>query len=65
MLNTLRKRDGSATYVERGDLVYKVNTLYILEDVALRVELIRMHYDDPLAGYFGTSKTTKLISRKY
>jgi hypothetical protein len=65
LLNTPQKRDGSATYVERGDLVYKADALCVLEDAALRAELIRMHHDDPLASYFGANKTTKLISYKY
>jgi hypothetical protein len=65
LLNTPQKRDSSATYIERSDLVYKADTLCVLEDTALKAELIRMHYDDPLTSHFSANKTTKLISYKY
>ena len=37
----------------------------MLADSAVRAELIRLHYDDPLASYFGRDKTELLLKRKY
>jgi hypothetical protein len=37
----------------------------MLEDNALRAEIIRVHYDDPLAGHFGPTKISALILCKY
>ena len=52
-------------YKIRDSLVYKADTLYILEDLAIRLELIRMHYNNPLASHFVANKTLDLIRRKY
>ena len=61
----LQNRDRSNTYITRDSLVYKVDALYIPEDLALRLELIRMYYDDLLAGYFIVNKMLNLLYRKY
>lgn len=65
LLNNPRKRNGSATYEKRNGLVYKADALCVPDDSALRIELMRMHHDDPLAGHYGANKTAKLIGRKY
>ena len=31
----------------------------------IRIELISWHYNDPLAGHFGSKKTRKLLAGKY
>ena len=49
----------------RDSLVYKADAFYILEDLALRLELIRIHYDNPLVGYFVANKMLNLLRRKY
>ena len=45
-----------------GLLCYKT-TIYIPE--TLRLDVLRMHHDDPLAGHFGIAKTIELLSRNY
>ena len=39
------------------------NLVYIPDD--LRIELMQMHHDDPLAGHYGVAKTTQLVLRNY
>ena len=41
------------------------NLVYIPQDDELRLELLRMHHDDPLAGYFSIAKTFELLSCNY
>ena len=41
------------------------NLIYVPHDDALRVELMRTHHDDPLAGHYGVAKTFELLSRNY
>jgi len=65
LLNSPSKRDCSAAYEKRNGLVYKADALCVLNDSALRMELMRMHHDDPLTGHDGANKTTKLIGCKY
>ena len=36
-----------------GDLVLKKEKMYVLKDKALRVEIIWLHHDMPVAGYEG------------
>jgi hypothetical protein len=40
-----------------GDLWYYKNALYVPDDSAAHAQLMRIHYDDELAGYFGRNKT--------
>ena len=47
-----------------GLLLYN-NLIYVPEDDVLRLELMRMHHDDPLAGHYGIAKTLELLSRNY
>jgi len=39
--------------------------LYVPEFAALRCQLLLKYHDDPLAGHFGTKRTTELLSRNY
>src|ERR1700716_4291714 len=41
------------------------NLIYVPDDDALRLELMRMHHDAPLAGHYSTKKTLELLSRSY
>jgi hypothetical protein len=34
-------------------------------ELALRAELLKTYYDDPLAGHFGRAKTLELLVRSY
>jgi len=49
--------------IENG-LVLKEEKIYILEG-ALRVEVIRRHYDTAVGGHRGKWKTTELVGRNY
>ena len=49
----------------QGDLLLHDNLIYVPHDDALRLDLLRQHHDDPLAGHFGVSKTLDLLSRNY
>jgi hypothetical protein len=46
-------------------LLLRNNLIYVPEDNSLRLELMRQHHDDPLAGHFGIPKTFELLSRNY
>ena len=48
-----------------GDLVLKEGKVYVPKDKELRVEVIRLHYDVPAAGYGGRWKTVELVTRNY
>ena len=48
-----------------GDLVLKESKVYILKDKELRIEIIQLHYDMPVAGHEGKWKTTELATRNY
>lgn len=38
---------------------------YVPDDQALRMEILKICHDDPLAGHFGFKKTFELVKRKY
>ena len=46
-------------------LLLRDNLIYVPDRNDLRLELLRMHHDDPLAGHFGIAKTLELLSRNY
>ena len=57
---------GDATaWTQENDLWYYQDALYVPDDVAVRAQLMRVHYDDDLASYFGGNKTEALLRRKY
>ncbi len=43
----------------------KEERVYILKDEKLRMEIIQLHYDIPLAGYGGQWKIVELVTRNY
>jgi len=47
------------------DLLLYDNLIYVPDDNALRLEIMRMHHDDALAGHYGVAKTLELVSRNY
>ena len=51
--------------LQDNGLLLHDNLVYVLQDAVLRVELMRMHHDDPLAGHYGEAKTLELLSRNY
>jgi len=50
--------------VEEG-LVLKEGRVYMPKDEKLRVEIIRLHHDTPIAGHGGQWKTVELVIRNY
>jgi hypothetical protein len=65
LANAKRRRNAAITYTTIDGLLYKGKALIVPEDPSLRTEIIYMHYDDPLAGYFALAKYKDLITRKY
>ena len=60
-----RRRHSKAWSVDSEGLVRHNGRLYVPGDEAVREELISRHHDDPLAGHFGSDKTSDLLLRKY
>ena len=52
-------------WTQRGELLYKRYVLYIPEVEALRMEILKKHHDDPLAGQLATKKTYNTLRNKY
>ena len=49
----------------KGNLVLKEGKVYILKNKGLRVKIIQLHYNVPVAKYRGRWKTTELVMRNY
>ena len=47
------------------ELVLKKRKVYILKDKGLRLEIIQLYYDMPIAEYEEQLKTVKLVTRNY
>jgi len=45
--------------------VLKEERVYVLKDEKLRVEIIWLHYDMPIAGHGGQWKMVELVTRNY
>jgi len=45
--------------------VLKERKVYVLKDEELRVEIIQLHYNVPVARHGGKWKTTELVMRNY
>jgi hypothetical protein len=45
-----------------GLLKYK-SRVVMLEDLALREEVMKLHHDDPLTRHYGIEKTLELLKR--
>ena len=48
-----------------GELVLKKEKVYMLKDEVLRIKIIQLHHDIPVAGYRGRWKTIELVMRNY
>lgn len=55
---------GQEWSIGERDLLLCNGAIYIPNDPALRNELLRVHHDSPVAGYFGVMKTFDLLHRK-
>ena len=60
-VNTLRDEEWQIE--ER--LVLKEGRVYVPKDEKLRVEIIQLHHDIPIAGHRGQQKTVELVTRNY
>jgi len=47
------------------ELVLKEGRVYVPKDEKLRVEIIQLHHDTPIAGHGGQWKMVKLVTRNY
>jgi len=45
--------------------VLKEGKIYVLKDKELKVEIIWLHHDMPVAGHEGKWKITELVTRNY
>src|SRR5436190_438213 len=59
----LAQKEPTAPYAWRNGLLLHNSFIYVPE--TLRLEVLRMHHDDRLAGHFGIAKTLELLSRNY
>ena len=50
--------------IEEG-LVLKEGRVYVPKDKKLRVEIIQLHHDTPIAGHGGQWKMVELVTRNY
>jgi len=60
-VKTLRNEEWQ---IEEG-LVLKEERVYIPKDEKLRVEIIQLHHDTPIAGHGGQWKMVELVTRNY
>jgi hypothetical protein len=60
-----RYYNAAITYRRINGLLYKGPALVILEDSALRIEIIYIYHNNPLIGHFILAKCKDLIIRKY
>ena len=59
------RQDPQPPWSYENGLLLRNNLIYVPDDNSLRLELLRQHHDDPLAGHFGFLKTFELLSRNY
>ena len=48
-----------------GELVLKEGKIYVPKNVELRLEIIQLHHDVPVAEHGGRWKTVELVTRNY
>jgi hypothetical protein len=53
-------------YVLKDHIFYDENgKIYVPEDQALRLDILKLHHDAPIAGHPRTEKTLELVQRSY
>ena len=60
-----QRRDLKPLFSWNDGLLLYNNRIYVPDNDALRLELLRQHHDSPLAGHYGIDKTVELLSRNY
>jgi transposase InsO family protein len=58
-----QKKSITDGYQWRNDLLLYKSRIYVPH--SLRLDVLRIHHDDPLAGHFGIARTQELLSRNY
>ena len=51
--------------IDSNNLLNHRGRISVPDKESIRAELLRRHYDDELAGHYGTEKTAELLTRKY
>ena len=59
------RQDPQPPWSHENGLLLRNNLIYVPDDNSLRLELLRQHHNDPLAGHFGFLKTFELLSCNY
>jgi len=49
---------------EQGIMLFR-GKVYVLKDIKLQLEIIKLHHDTPVAGHPGQWKTLELVTRNY
>ena len=53
-------------YILRDHIFYDKNgKIYVPDDQALRLDIVKLHHDTPIAGHPGREKTLELVQRSY
>ena len=52
-------------YDEEDRILSGDGKIFVLDDDNLRMEIVRLHHDTPLAGHPGQEKTLELLERSY
>ena len=55
----------SEEWSEEQGLVLFRGKVYVLKNIKLRLEIIKLHHDTPIAGHPGQWKTLELVTRNY
>ena len=52
-------------YNEEDGILSRNGKIFVLDDDSLRMEIVCLHHDTPLAGHLGQEKTLELLERSY
>jgi hypothetical protein len=58
-------RQYQSHWQQHDGLLYYLMQLYLLDARGTRMELLRCHHDNPIAGHFSAKRTLKLVAMKY
>ncbi|CZT24815.1 uncharacterized protein RCC_11211 [Ramularia collo-cygni] len=61
MRDAAREKGEYEGYIIKDRTLFYGDALYIPKDYALRAQLMRIHYDNALAGHFRKAKTLELL----
>src|SRR3954463_9826923 len=58
-------REGKEEWIEKDGLVTWRNQIYVPLNVGLRLEIIKLNHNHPLARHLGRDKTKELVGQDY